>query len=155
MEALKKISERILQNTTVSFKRYLYHEIDYGSRLIVIKGSRGVGKTTLMLQHIKELKSPFQSIYLSLDHILFQENRLINVVDDLYEKGVRTFALDEVHKYENWSLETKNIYDSYPDVKLILTASSALDIMTGMADLSRRADVYVLQGLSFLSLIHI
>lgn len=82
-------------------------------------------------------------------HILFSTQRIVEVIDELYESGYRYFALDEVHKYADWSTEVKNIYDSYPDIQVILTASSALDIMLGMADLSRRADVYTLRGLSF------
>jgi len=125
LEALHKISERIINSINLSFKRYLYREIDFNSRLIIIKGSRGVGKTTLILQAIKE------------------------VIDSLYEKGYRLFAFDEVHKYPEWSIEIKNIYDSYPDIKMLVTASDALNIMQGMGDLSRRADVYHLKGLSF------
>ncbi len=148
MESLKKASHRILSNVDESFKRYLYHDIDFEARLIVLKGSRGVGKTTLMLQYIKGACDPATSLFLSLDHIAFTERRLLDIIELLYEEGYRTFALDEVHKYETWSIEIKNIYDSFPDVQLIVSASSALDIMKGMADLSRRADVYLLHGLS-------
>jgi predicted AAA+ superfamily ATPase len=115
----------------------------------VIKGSRGVGKTTLILQAIKEHSDPKKSIWLSLDHILFTTVRVITVIDSLYEEGYRTFAFDEVHKYPDWSIEIKNIYDSYPDINMLVTASDALNIMQGMGDLSRRADVYHLKGLSF------
>jgi len=135
LEALHKISERIINSINLSFKRYLYREIDFNSRLIIIKGSRGVGKTTLILQAIKEVSEPKKSIWLSLDHILFTTVRVVSVIDSLYEKGYRLFAFDEVHKYPEWSIEIKNIYDS--------------NIMQGMGDLSRRADVYHLKGLSF------
>ncbi len=149
LEALHKISERIINSINLSFKRYLYREIDFNSRLIIIKGSRGVGKTTLILQAIKEVSEPKKSIWLSLDHILFTTVRVVSVIDSLYEKGYRLFAFDEVHKYPEWSIEIKNIYDSYPDIKMLVTASDALNIMQGMGDLSRRADVYHLKGLSF------
>jgi predicted AAA+ superfamily ATPase len=115
----------------------------------VIKGTRGVGKTTLLQQYIKEKCPPDKSIWISLDHILFHTTRIISVIDELYDQGIRIFVLDEVHKYPDWSIEVKNIYDSYPDAQLLITSSSALDIMSGMADLSRRADVYHMEGLSF------
>ena len=149
LKVLHKISERVLNSIDLSFKRYLYDRIDFNSRLIVIKGSRGVGKTTLILQAIKEHSDPKKSIWLSLDHILFTTVRVITVIDSLYEEGYRTFAFDEVHKYPDWSIEIKNIYDSYPDINMLVTASDALNIMQGMGDLSRRADVYHLKGLSF------
>jgi len=149
MDILKKASSRIVANTDTSFKRYLYDEVDFDVRLVMLKGSRGVGKTTLMLQYLKELGDPATGIFMSLDHIVFTERRLIDVVDSMYGEGYRTFALDEVHKYVDWSIELKNIYDNYPDIQMIVTASSALDIMKGLADLSRRADVYTLHGLSF------
>lgn len=149
LKVLHSISERVLNSIDLSFKRYLYDRIDFNSRLIVIKGSRGVGKTTLILQALKEHSKPDTSIWLSLDHILFTTVRVITVIDLLYEEGYRTFAFDEVHKYPDWSIEIKNIYDSYPDIKMLVTASDALNIMHGMGDLSRRADVYHLKGLSF------
>lgn len=154
MDILKKVSERVIGATDMSIKRYLYDEIDFDTRLIILKGARGVGKTTLMLQYLKSIPRVEERIFLSLDHFIFSEERLIMIIDRLYEEGYRYFALDEVHKYPDWSIEVKNIYDSYPDLHLILTASSALDIMRGMADLSRRADVYELYGLSFREYLH-
>lgn len=148
MKTLENVHERLITNTNLDFKRYLYHEIDFNSRLIIISGCRGVGKTTLLLQYLKEESEP-RSMYLSLDNLYFTQNTLLKTVDQFYVAGIRTFALDEVHKYENWSIEIKNIYDSYPNIKLLITASSALDIMKGSADLSRRADLYRLKGLSF------
>ena len=149
LKVLYKTSERVINSIDLSFKRYLYREIDFNSRLIIIKGSRGVGKTTLILQSVKEHSDPKHSIWLSLDHILFTTTRVVTIIDKLYEEGYRTFAFDEVHKYPDWSIEIKNIYDSYPDIKMLVTASDALNIMQGMGDLSRRADVYHLKGLSF------
>jgi uncharacterized protein len=149
MDNLLNISYRVLSNVDLSFKRYLYERIDFNTRLIIVKGARGVGKTTLLQQYIKEKCPPNRSIWISLDHIVFHTIRVISAIDDLYNKGFRIFVLDEVHKYPDWSIEIKNIYDSYPDVQLLLTSSSALDIMVGMADLSRRADIYHLEGLSF------
>lgn len=149
MEEFIKISQRVLNRTGISFKRYLYDQIDFDSRLIVIKGARGVGKTTLILQYIKEKCDIDTSVWISLDHILFSTERVYNMVDDLYDKGYRVFAFDEAHKYPDWSIEIKNIYDSYPDIQILVTASDALNIIRGMADLSRRADIYHMRGLSF------
>ena len=98
LKVLHSISERVLNSIDLSFKRYLYDRIDFNSRLIVIKGSRGVGKTTLILQALKEHSKPDTSIWLSLDHILFTTVRVITVIDLLYEEGYRTFAFDDVHK---------------------------------------------------------
>jgi uncharacterized protein len=146
MHVLEKTHERLLAHTDISFKRYLYDDIDFDDRMIVVSGCRGVGKTTLLLQYLKENG---KGIYFSLDNLYFATNSLLNTIDELYEKGYRLFGIDEVHKYENWSTELKNVYDSYPDVKLLITSSSALDIMKGSADLSRRLDTYTLKGLSF------
>jgi predicted AAA+ superfamily ATPase len=146
MKVLKDNYERISRSVDLSFKRYLYHEIEFSTRLIIISGSRGVGKTTLLLQYLKEQNA---GIYISLDHIYFATNTLLETVDDLYNEGYRLIAIDEVHKYIGWSRELKNIYDGYPDLKLLVTSSSALDIMSGEADLSRRADLYELLGMSF------
>lgn len=144
---LENVSKRLLSACDLSFKRYMYDDIDFDARLIVIKGSRGVGKTTLMLQHLKTTDA--QSIYFTLDHIYFTSHRLLDLIEELYDDGYRLFAVDEVHKYPNWSTEIKNIYDSYPDIHLVISASNALDIQRGAADLSRRADTYELPGLSF------
>lgn len=149
MKEFLKISRRVLTNTDLSFKRYLYDEIDFDSRLVILKGARGVGKTTLILQYLKEKCDLDKSVWISLDHILFSTERVFSIVDVLYEEGYRVFAFDEVHKYPDWSIEVKNIYDSYPDIQILLTASNALNIVSGMADLSRRADIYHMRGLSF------
>lgn len=144
---LKKTSKRLIDNVPTKVKRYLYDNIDFESRLVILKGFRGVGKTTLLLQRLNE--SEEKVLFLSLDHLYFATNSLLSTIDTLYEDGYRSFAIDEVHKYENWSMEIKNIYDSYPDLKLLVTSSSALDISKGAADLSRRAAVYTLYGMSF------
>lgn len=146
-ENLIKISERLILSEHSTFKRYIYKEINFDARLIIIKGCRGVGKSTLLRQYLKTIEKP--KAYFSLDHIYFIENKLIEVVDKSYDNGYRIVILDEVHKYEGWSIELKNIYDSYPDLQVLVTSSSALDIDGGLADLSRRADVYLMRGLSF------
>lgn len=147
MERLIKISKKRIGNVSSDFTRYLYNEIDWGQPLSIITGARGTGKTTLLLQRAKKEKKA--SIYLSLDDIYFESHRIVHVVEDLYESGYRYFFLDEVHQYEYWSKDLKNLYDSYPDIKVVATGSSILQIDKGRSDLSRRAETYELAGLSF------
>ena len=148
-ERLKKLSDKLIDNISLTYKREYYHSIHFEARLVLLKGFRGVGKTTLLMQYAKENYPIDKTIFLTLDHIHFSDNKLLYTVDDLYDKGMRYFILDEVHKYENWSQELKNIYDSYPDIRVMATSSSALEINKGKYDLSRRADIYELKGLSF------
>lgn len=149
MEALYQKFEILLDSTSLTFKRYLYSQIAWGSRMIGVIGPRGVGKTTLILQYVKENLDTKKALYVSADDLYFSENKLIDVADTFYKNGGEYLLIDEVHKYENWSRELKNIYDSYPSLKIIFTGSSVLDILKGSADLSRRALMYNLQGLSF------
>jgi len=127
--------------------RYLYNQIDWKQKLIVILGYRGTGKTTLLLQYLS--LSDKKGVYLSLDDYYFESNRLVETVQHLYEKGFRLFLLDEVHRYLWWSKDLKQLYDDYDDVQIIATGSSILDISKGNADLSRRAALYNFYGLSF------
>lgn len=117
-------------------------------RLIGIKGSRGVGKTTLLLQYAKTMLQNEPFVYISLDNLYFSENSLLDFTDEFYKNGGKTLLIDEVHHYPSWSLELKNIYDLYPDLKVIYTGSSLLHLSKGRADLSRRSVVYNLPGLS-------
>ncbi len=130
--------------------RDFMHTIDWNNRFIGIKGSRGVGKTTLLLQYIRLHFEPNNSVlYISLDHLYFQENTLYDLVHDFYIKGGLFIAVDEVHKYPNWAIEIKNIYDDMPNLRLVFTGSSLLHIQQAKADLSRRVVVYTMPGLSF------
>jgi uncharacterized protein len=140
-------SEKKRNEVTEAFTRYLLPEVDWNQRLILLLGHRGVGKTTLLLQQMKADVS--KSIYLSLDDYYFEEKRLIEVVGALYDLGYRFFYLDEIHRYVHWSKELKNVYDDFTDSKFIVTGSSILEISKGQEDLSRRAVVYPLVGLSF------
>ncbi|NLB67210.1 MAG: AAA family ATPase [Bacteroidales bacterium] len=149
MKALYQKFETLLLNTTLDFKRYLYNEIAWESRMIGIIGGRGVGKTTMILQRIKEHLSVRNTLYVSADDMYFSEHRLIDLADVFYKNAGEYLFIDEIHKYANWSQELKNIYDSYPRLKVVFTGSSILDILKGTADLSRRAIIYKLQGLSF------
>ena len=150
MERLKQISESRLQRVPTEFTRFLIDEIHWGDRMIGISGARGSGKTTLILQHMKSsLTAGTEALYVSLDDIYFAGNPLVLFAEEFYRKGGEYLFLDEVHKYPEWSRELKNIYDNLPDLKIIFTSSSALDIYKGSYDLSRRAVVYNLPGLSF------
>lgn len=147
MEKLIKKSERKLKQLTKKHHRSIFTEINWDERLVVLLGHRGTGKTTLLLQNFKS--NPEHGIFLSLDDFYFETNRLISTIEVLYDKGYRTFYLDEVHRYLNWSRDIKQIYDDFDDAKIIATGSSILDISKGTADLSRRAVVHNIQGLSY------
>jgi uncharacterized protein len=145
------IYRRLLQNTTYTTHRYLFEEFNTKSRMTGLIGYRGTGKTTLLLQYIKEkINNKSESIYVSLDHIYFTQIKLIEFVDDLYEiEGIRYFFFDEVHKYLNWEQELKNIYDSFPDITIVFSGSSSMDLIKGTYDLSRRGVLFKLCGMSF------
>ncbi|OGT48429.1 MAG: ATPase [Gammaproteobacteria bacterium RIFCSPHIGHO2_12_FULL_38_11] len=147
---LSQSFERLLDNTDLSFKRYLYREFKPG-RLTALVGPRGVGKTTLLLQYIKEnFSKNNKAFYFSADSVYFQQTTLLGFINDLYNiEGYRVFFIDEIHKYVNWNQELKNLYDSFPDIKIIYSGSSALELTKGGYDLSRRVKLYHLPGLSF------
>lgn len=150
MDRLQQISFDHLRRTPARFFRFLIDQIYWDDRLIGITGARGAGKTTLLLQYMKtRLPKESQALYISLDDIYFSEKHLIHFAEDFYKQGGEYLFIDEVHKYPNWSQELKNIYDSIPGLKVVFTSSSALDIYRGSHDLSRRAIVYNLPGLSF------
>jgi len=150
---MESIEERFLKKmdtTSLDFVRSIIHKIRWEARLIGIKGPRGVGKTTLLLQYIKQnLPLDHTTLYASLDNIWFAQNSLLDMVDSFVKKGGKYLFLDEVHKYPDWSVVLKNIYDDYPELKIVFTGSSMLEILNARADLSRRAVIYHLQGLSF------
>lgn len=150
---MKELQEKFIRKidaTPMNFTRSLMETIRWDARLIGIKGARGVGKTTLILQYIKKnLPIDASSLYVSLDNIWFANNTISSLVDQFVKQGGKFLFLDEVHKYDNWSQELKNIYDDYPDLKIVFTASSLLEILNARADLSRRAIVYSMQGLSY------
>lgn len=139
-----------LSSTRTTFIRYLYNRINWETRVIGIKGARGVGKTTLLLQRIKFThKNPDEAIYVSLDDLWFSTHRLEDLVEFLYSRGIKFMYLDEVHKYPLWSRVVKNLYDFYPDLKIVYTGSALLAIDHSIADLSRRQTIYTLWGMSF------
>ena len=143
-------SHQLLNDTSLTFKRYLFDHILWNNRLIGVKGARGTGKTTLLLQWLKEQNLPAEkAAYFSLDDLYFTNHSLKETAVDFYKQGGKILVLDEVHKYKTWSTEIKNIYDFYPDLKIVFTGSSILDISKQEGDLSRRALIYELHGLSF------
>lgn len=141
---------RKIARVSLRFKRYLYSQIHWNARIIGIKGARGVGKTTMLLQHILENYSDIdKTLYASLDDLWFSTHSLIDLVDWADRHGINRLYLDEVHRYENWSQTLKNIYDNYPDMGIIYTSSSILIMDNAQTDLSRRQTIYTLLGLSF------
>ena len=141
---------RKLTKIDLRFKRYLYSQINWKSRLIGIKGPRGVGKTTLLLQHILENYDDIdKTLYASLDDLWFSSHSLMELIEWAYQHGILRLYLDEVHRYDNWSENLKNIYDNYPDMNIIYTSSSLLIMDNAKVDLSRRQTVYTLYGMSF------
>jgi len=150
MEKLVETSSFKIRGIKDEFERYLTGIIDWNDRLIAIIGARGCGKTTLMLQYLKRNYSkPGEALYLSLDDIYFTTNKLIEVVDEFLKQGGQYLFIDEVHKYVGWSREIKNAYDTYPGLKIVFTGSSMLQVHKSDGDLSRRAIVYEMRGLSF------
>jgi predicted AAA+ superfamily ATPase len=150
MEALFEFQESILRTVKNEFRRYLHEKINWNQRMIAIKGPRGAGKTTLMLQYLKyDLGLPETALYITADHTWFYNHTLLETANNWHKQGGKILIIDEVHKYKNWSIELKNIYDGLPYMQIIFSASSALDIYRGEADLSRRVISYMLAGLSF------
>jgi uncharacterized protein len=149
MQALIDFQDTLLKGIANDFRRYLHEKINWNQRMIGIKGPRGAGKTTLMLQHLKYDLRNQNALYVTADHTWFYKNSLLDTAMEWFHQGGEILFIDEVHKYPNWSRELKNIYDGLPKLKVVFSASSALDIYRGQADLSRRVISYTLPGLSF------
>ena len=151
MKLLFEKQERLLQNTSTYFVRNIMNEIDWDLHLLGIKGARGVGKSTLLLQYIKlHLSHKLDKVlYVSLDNLWFANKSIYDLADRFVKLGGEHLFLDKVHKYDNWATEIKNIYDDFPNLKIVFTGSSLLQILNARADLSRRAIVYTMQGLSY------
>ena len=158
MQNLFKYSSTRINNVSTKFIRYLANEIKWDDRLIGITGARGVGKTTLMLQHIKTTFGASNNVlYISLDDYYFTQHRLFDLAEQFYHEGGTHLFIDEVHKYPLWSVEIKNLYDIYPELNIVFSGSSALQLHKAEGDLSRRVAMYRLHELSFreyLNLIH-
>lgn len=151
MEKLTELFRKKMTGPLPVFERELERKINWNARLISVRGSRGTGKTTLFLQHIKKTFSNNLNkvLYVNLDNIYFSNNTLVELAEKFASRGGTHLFIDEVHKYENWSKEIKNLYDDFPELHIAFTGSSLLEILNGRADLSRRTLVYELTGLSF------
>lgn len=150
MDILKRRYKKLLSEVRTDIHRFIYYKIDWTQPLIGIKGQRGVGKTTLMLQRIKETDPTGEaSFYASLDNLWFAEHSLIELAEKLIQDGISNLYLDEVHRMPGWERQVKNIYDSYPELHVVFTSSSLLVIDHSIGDLSRRVSMYTLPGLSF------
>ncbi|MBR4837632.1 MAG: AAA family ATPase [Bacteroidales bacterium] len=141
--------EDLLRQTPTTFKRYMFYRITWNSRMVGIVGPRGVGKSTMILQYIIENRNKEEQLYVSADHTYFSTHSLVDLADDFIKEGGKKLFIDEVHKYKGWSSELKQIYDVHPELSIVFTGSSVLDIHKGEADLSRRALIFNMQGLSF------
>lgn len=141
---------RKIAKVDLRFKRYLFNQINWNARIISIQGARGVGKTTMLLQHIlMNYEDIDKTVYASLDDLWFATHSLIDLVDWADRHGITRLYLDEVHRYAQWSLTLKNIYDNYPDMSIVYTGSSLLVIDNATVDMSRRQTPYTLRGMSF------
>ena len=152
MESLIRRHLNRMQNVNLDFVRGMMDEIDWNERLIMIKGQKGVGKTTLMTQRILQVfgdTNTSDGLYASLDNLYFSTHKLLDFIEQYHAQGGRFLFLDEVHKYVGWSLEIKNAYDEFPDMHFVLSGSSLINLMDGEADLSRRCISYTMPGLSF------
>ena len=146
---LSKLSKRFLSAKPSSFKRFLYDQIDFSSKVIGIVGGRGSGKTTLMHQYAKASKyKPSQILYISCDHPSVLGVDIYAIADDFYSHGGKLLLLDEIHKVKEFSSHIKAIYD-FTDLQVIFSGSSAMNIKHEIGDLSRRALIYEMPVLSF------
>jgi len=149
--------EERLKSTPIGFRRYMFDRINWSNRMVGLTGPRGVGKSTMMLQYMLTRPSRGDMLYVAADHIWFATHSLVELADAFVKDGGRWLCIDEAHRYAGWSRELKQIYDGHPDLQIVFTGSSVLDITKGVADLSRRVVMYHMQGLSFreyLQMIH-
>ncbi len=149
MEKLLVYYHKLIRETDTSFFRYIYEEINWKSRMIGITGPRGVGKTTMVLQHIKKDLNPAEALYVTAEDFYFADHRLLDLADRFVKQGGKYLFIDEIHKYGDWAQELKLIYDYHSSLNVVFTGSSVLDLKKGVSDLSRRAVMYHMQGLSF------
>lgn len=149
METLQRTYRTLLSLTDTSHVRFIHDQVEWDSRLIAILGSRGVGKTTMLLQHILLSGQQDESLFVMADDLYFTSHRLIDLAWRFYQMGGKHLYIDEIHKYKGWSTEIKNIYDQLPTLQVIYTGSSILDLNKGGGDLSRRKVEYRMPGLSF------
>ncbi len=156
MVRLYQRHDRLVAVTSLKIVRQCSQYINWDAQMLALRGARGVGKTTIMLQYIKQHYRPLDRtvLYCSLDDTYFATHTIIDLVDQFYLMGGRHLFIDEVHKYADWSRELKQVYDAYPTMRIVLSSSSLLNIIAGEADLSRRCVIYNIQGLSFREFLH-
>lgn len=149
MQNLYRYSSSLITDSDLRFKRYLFNQIDWNDRLIGITGARGIGKTTLLLQRIKQsFGTSEEALYVSLDNFYFLKKSLFELAEEFSVNGGKFLFIDEVHRYPTWSSEIKNIYDTFRNLKIVFSGSSALQIFKAEGDLSRRASMYKLSSMS-------
>ncbi len=151
METLFRKHDQYIANTPMSIIRESINEVNWDSRLLAIVGARGVGKSTLIRQYIKRNYADYDRaiLYCAMDSVYFSNHSLLELVETFVMTGGKKLFLDEIHKYLNWSKEIKEIYDLYPEIKIVISGSSLLQILNADADLSRRCVRYTLYGLSY------
>jgi len=152
LDNIRKLEKKILKEISSDYKRYLHRSIDFSSQMIGIVGARGVGKTTLLLQYINELKNrqeSYKSLYFSYDYPTNINIKLFELAENFSKIGGVYLIIDEIHKYKNFALDLKAIYDFYPKLKVIFTGSCAASIYNSQADLSRRVVLYTMNGMSY------
>ena len=149
MEKLQASFDAMLRSISTTFHRYMFNRINWDNRLLGLVGPRGIGKTTLMLQYAKEKLNRNTTLFVNADDLYFSAHHLVDLADEFVKRGGTHLIIDEIHKYKDWARELKLIYDYHADLKVFFTGSSILDIHKGPTDLSRRAIVYSMQGLSF------
>ena len=157
MERLQATFDKLLRETTSTFHRYMYNRIDWTARMVGLFGPRGIGKTTMVLQYIKENLPRKETLYVVAEDLYFTSHTLLELSDTFARTGGKYLVIDEIHKYKGWSRELKLIYDYHSELHVFFTGSSVLDIYKGVSDLSRRVLAYEMQGLSYreyLSLFH-
>ncbi|MGQ1785558.1 ATP-binding protein [Saccharicrinis sp. GN24d3] len=146
---------KLLKDTDTQFYRYLYSKINWNNRMLGLIGPRGVGKTTLIIQYTKNNLDLKETLYVTAEDFYFSDNTILDLADLFVKQGGKYLFIDEIHKYKDWSKELKLLYDYYPGLKVVFSGSSVLDIKKGVTDLSRRAVMYNLQGLSFREYLHL
>lgn len=151
METLFVKHDRLIANTSIAIVREMMNRVNWNAQLLSIQGAKGVGKSTLLKQFVK-LNYPAGDrsvLYCSSDTVDMSRRTLVDLADEFVMNGGKRLIIDEIHKYENWSREIKEIYDLYPELKVIISGSSLLGLLAGDADLSRRCVKYTMSGLSF------
>ncbi|HVC36322.1 MAG TPA: AAA family ATPase [Candidatus Dormibacteraeota bacterium] len=151
MDNLNETYNRLLREAIPAYQRRFYDDFRMDSRLVGVTGARGVGKTTFLLHYLREhYHASTQALYISADNLYFLEHTLLGLADQFVKDfNGKILCIDEIHKYKNWDQELKNIYDSYPNLSIIFSGSSSVDLIKAKADLSRRVILKTMYGFSF------